>query len=201
MPLTPKQKAVLGFITDFQAKHGYAPSQMEIAAHFGLRSLGSVQDYLVRLREGGFLENVPHARRGLSTKPVKEVGTSMSLPLLGFVAAGKPIEAVESQDQIEVPASFVKRGEHFALRVTGNSMIEDGILDGDFVIVKKQKSAETGQLIVALVDHSATVKRFYPKKKVIELHPANPAYRPILVGPDQSFKIEGIVTGVIRKIS
>lgn len=202
MPLTPKQKALLDFITFFRAKNGFAPSQTEIAKHFGYRSLGTVQDYLVRLKEEGFLDNTPHARRGLLVRPLKH-GTALglTLPLLGRVAAGKPIEAIETHDQIEVPASLVKRGAHFVLEVVGNSMIEDGILHGDFVIVKKQKTAERGQMVVALVDDAATVKRFYPKKKVIELHPANPEYRPISVGPEQTFQIEGIVAGVIRKVS
>ena len=207
MPLTPKQKEFLDFIEKFQAKKGYGPSQMEIAQHFGFSSLGTVQKYLVRLKEQGVLDQPLHARRGLSVKrPSASAGVvgALSLPLLGRVAAGKPIEVIENsgaQDFVEVPASFVKKGEHFVLEVMGNSMIEDGILHGDFVIVKKQKSAEQGQMVVALVDDAATVKRFYPKKDFIELHPANPAYRPILVSPEQSFQIEGIVAGVIRRMN
>lgn len=203
MSLTPKQKAFLDFITFFRAEHGFAPSQIEIAKHFGYRSLGTVQKFMVRLREQGLLESTLHARRGIAVKSLKPKLTSTSsllLPLLGRVAAGKPIEAVETQDQIEVPPSLVKRGEHFVLEVMGNSMIEDGILNGDFVIVKKQRSAERGQMIVALVNDAATVKRFYPKKDCIELHPANPQYRPIIVDSDQSFQIEGVVAGVIRKV-
>ncbi len=201
MPLTPKQKAILDFITDFRVENDFAPSQAEIAKHFGYRSLGTVQDYLVRLRDEGLLENTPHARRGLSVNPLKpRAALGLTLPLLGRVAAGRPIEAIETQDQIEVPASMVKRGVHFVLEVMGNSMIEDGILHGDFVIVKKQRTAERGQMVVALVNDAATVKRFYPKKGTIELHPANPDYRPIIVGPKQSFQIEGIVAGVIRRV-
>src|SRR4051812_22013935 len=122
MPLTPQQKAFLDFIANFQLKYGFAPSQTEIAKHFGYRSLGTVQKYLVRLRKQGFLESTPHARRGLSVKPHK-AATGITLPLLGRVAAGQPIEAIETSVQIEVPPSLIKRGEHFILEVMGNSMI------------------------------------------------------------------------------
>lgn len=204
MSLTPKQKAFLDYLTQFRTENGFAPSQNEIAEHFGFRSLGTVQKYLVRLKEKGLLESTPHAKRGLAVKPRKPAAAlGVSLPLLGRVAAGRPIEAIEARDEmneIEVPVSLIKRGEHFVLQVVGNSMVEDGILDGDFVIVKKQKTAERGQMVIALVDDSATVKRFYPKKGMIELHPANPEYQPIVVQPDQSFQIEGIVAGVVRKV-
>ncbi len=204
MPLTPKQKLFIEFIDDFTRKQGFAPSQTEIARHFGFSSLGTVQRYLTRLREQGLLHKAPaHARRGLAVKTSpRSVPSSLSstLPLLGRVAAGSPIEAIESHDEIEVPSSMIRRGEHFVLQVSGHSMIEDGILDGDFVVIQKQRTAERGQMIVALVDDAATVKRFYPKKDSIELHPANPMYHPIVVKPDQSFKIEGVVAGVIRKL-
>ncbi len=213
MPLTPKQKQFIEFIDDFKRKQGFAPSQAEIARHFGFRSLGTVQRYLTRLREQGLLERAPaNARRGLAVKSnlawMEDGDTAkmssrqrMTLPLLGRVAAGQPIEAIETLNEIEVPSSLIRRGDHFALQVSGQSMIEDGILDGDFVIVQKQRTAECGQMVVALVDDAATVKRFYPKKESIELHPANPLYHPIIVRPDQSFQIEGVVTGVIRKLS
>jgi repressor LexA len=219
MAITPKQKRFIEFIDDFRRKQGHAPSQTEIARHFGFRSLGTVQKYLTRLREQGLLEKAPaHARRGLAVKPPQtsladsltvslaasakmNLRNPVTLPLLGRVAAGQPIEAIETPDQIEVPSSLIQRGEHFVLQVSGNSMIEDGILDGDFVIIKKQRTAERGQMIVALVDDAATVKRFHPKKDLIELHPANPLYHPIVVKPDQSFQIEGIVAGVIRKLN
>jgi repressor LexA len=208
MATTPKQKRFIEFIDAFRRQNGFAPSQSEIAQHFGFRSLGTVQRYLTRLREQGLLESVPaHARRGLAvqaprmTSPVKESNPSITLPLLGRVAAGQPIEAIERPDPIEIPPSLLKRGEHFVLQVAGNSMTEDGVLDGDFVVIKKQRTAERGQMIVALVDNAATLKRFYPKKDSIELHPAHPWFQPIIVQPHQSFQIEGIVTGVIRKVN
>lgn len=194
--LTPKQKKVLDYIEDFTARQGYPPSQQEIARAFGFRSLGTVQNYLVRLEREGFLARQWNARRGM--RVVQAQGSGCELPLAGTVAAGKPIEAVETPDTIEVPASMAGQGKNFVLRVQGDSMIGDGILDGDLVVVRKQHTAETGQTVVALIAGEATVKRFYRKGRRIELHPANPAMAPILVEDDESFRIEGVVVGVIR---
>ena len=153
MPLTPKQKELLDYISGFTTKEGYAPSQIEIAKHFGFRSLGTVQDYLVRLEKEGFLKKKWNAKRSLSVK-IKSVHQRAQpiLPLLGRVAAGKPIENFETQEEIEVPHFLItKPEEQFVLQVIGNSMIEDGILDGDLVIVKKQKSAESNSTLQILI--------------------------------------------------
>jgi repressor LexA len=123
---------------------------------------------------------------------------ALELPLVGTVAAGKPIEAIETPDSIEVPASMVGPGENFVLRVKGDSMVGDGILDGDFVVVRKQATADSGQTVVALIRGEATVKRLQRKGQHIELHPANPAMAPIVVEDEESFRIEGVVVGVIR---
>lgn len=194
--LTPKQKKVLDFIRSFSSRAGYAPSQQEIAAAFGFRSLGTVQNYLVRLERQGFLARDWNARRGM--RVLASEGKETELPLAGMVAAGKPIEAVESPGMIEVPASMVGRGENYALRVQGDSMIGDGILDGDLVVVRKQANAENGQTVVALIRGEATVKRFYRHGNRIELHPANSALQPILIENEESFRIDGVVVGVIR---
>ena len=156
-PLTPKQKLVLDFIRSHIRDEGYAPSQREIAEAFGFRSLGTVQNYLVRLEKEGFLTREWNARRGLRVSHTTDRG--YDLPLAGTVAAGKPIEAIETPDTIEVPRSMAGKGENFVLRVKGDSMIEDGILDGDFVIVRKQETAHNGQTVVALMDGEATGKR------------------------------------------
>ena len=195
-PLTPKQKKVLDFIETFTGREGYAPSQTEIARAFGFSSLGTVQNYLVRLEREGFLAKDWNARRGLRLTRTK--GSAIELPLAGLVAAGKPIEAVETRDTIEVPSSMVGGGENIVLKVQGTSMIGDGILDGDYVVVRKQVQAENGQTVVAMIDGEATVKRFYRKGPRIELHPANPTMTPILVENEETFRIEGIVVGVIR---
>lgn len=194
--LTPKQRKILDFIENFITHEGCPPSQQEIATAFGFRSLGTVQNYLVRLERKGFLAKEWNARRGMRVLGHK--GNGFELPLVGTVAAGKPIEAVETPDTIEVPSSMLGQGKNFVLRVQGDSMVGDGILDGDFVVVRKQANAESGQTVVALIKGEATVKRFYRKGNRIELHPANPAMTPILVEDEESFRIEGVVVGVIR---
>ena len=195
-PLTPKQKAVYDYILEFTEQHGYPPSQQEIARAFGWSSLGTVQNYLVRLQREGVLSKDLNARRGLKTLQPQSSG--IELPLVGRVAAGKPIEAVTTPDSIEVPPSMVGSGENFVLRVQGDSMIGDGILDGDYVVVRKQPQAHSGQTVVALIDGEATVKRLLRRETQIELHPANPAMEMLVIQPGQEFSIEGVVVGVIR---
>ena len=155
-----------------------------------------MQNYLVRLEREGSLARDWNARRGM--RVLQPQASEIELPLAGTVAAGKPIEAIETPDSIEVPRSMVGSGENFVLRVQGDSMIGDGILDGDYVVVRKQSAAENGQTVVALIRGEATVKRFYRKGAAIELHPANPAMTPIRVADDESFRIVGVVVGVIR---
>lgn len=231
MSLTPKQKRILDYLLRFTAEKGYAPSQQEIARHFRFKSLGTVQNYIVRLERQGLLQRPWNARRGLevlspalsplgarssqhpthlpstthSTTPLLRRAPSILLPLVGRVAAGRPIEAIENRDrQIDVPSSMMKKGEHFALEVVGDSMIEDGILSGDVAIVKKQSTADNGQTVVATLNQEATIKRFYSFKDRVELRPANPAYQPIivpsLVDLGTTFQIEGILVGLIRRL-
>jgi repressor LexA len=195
-PLTPKQKKILDFIESFSSREGYPPSQQEIAQAFGFSSLGTVQNYLVRLEREGLLSRDWNARRGM--RVLKPKGSRLELPLVGRVAAGKPIEAIETPDTIEVPGSMIGPGENFVLKVQGDSMVGDGILDGDYVVVRKQATAENNQTVVALIRGEATVKRFYRKGSIIELHPANPAMQPLIVADEESFRIEGVVVGVIR---
>ena len=195
-PLTPKQKQVLDFIAQHIESQGFAPSQQEIAGAFGFRSLGTVQNYLVRLERAGLLVRDWNGRRSLRLASVAEQG--MQLPLAGTVAAGKPIEAIETADTIDVPPAMVGTGEHFVLHVAGDSMIEDGILDGDYVVVRKQATAENGQTVVALLDNEATVKRLHRHGQTIELHPANQSMQPITVNAEAPFVIAGVVVGVIR---
>lgn len=195
--LTPKQKLVLDFIESFERAHGYAPSQQEIAREFGFRSLGTVQNYLVRLEASGLLRRSWNARRSLHvTRPRAEPS---EIPLVGRVAAGRPIEAVASQETLEVPPWMARGDDTFALRVVGESMIGDGILDGDFVVVRRRTSAESGQTVVALLDGEATVKRFHRCKGGFELRAANPAFDTIEVRGDRAFELVGIVVGVLRR--
>jgi repressor LexA len=196
--MTPKQKRILDFIHAHLDRHGYAPSQQEIAHAFNFRSLGTVQNYLVRLEREGHLSRQWNARRGM--RPLRPQGSGLELPLVGTVAAGKPIEAVETPDTLEVPPAMLGAGEHFVLRIKGDSMIGDGIIDGDYVVVRKQATADNGQTVVALIAGEATVKRLQRKGKYIELHPANPAMEVITVSEGADFRIEGVVVGVIRHL-
>lgn len=195
--LTPKQKRVLEFVQGYSERHGCAPTQHEIAREFGFRSLGTVQNYLVRLESQGVLRRSWNAKRALEVIRPESVGST--LPLLGWVAAGRPIEAVASDDELDVPPSMLGRGEHFVLRVRGDSMVEDAILDRDYLVVRRQASADNGQTVVALVDGAATVKRLYRRGGEVELRPANGALEPILVREGQDFRVEGVIVGVIRR--
>ncbi len=202
--LTPKQKEVLDFILEFGARQGYAPSQQEIARHFGFKSLGTVQNYLVRLERAGLLRKEHNAKRSLQVLPPQPVAQpAVALPLLGRVAAGRPIEALEEGITLEVPSSMVPpQSECFALRVVGDSMIGDGILEGDFVVVNKKRPATNGQTVVALLRNEATVKRYYRHGNRVERRAANPNYEPIWVESlvEDEFKIEGVVTGLNRQL-
>ncbi len=129
---------------------------------------------------------------------LSQLDAPSQIPMLGIVAAGIPIEPILQAEQVEVPPSMLQTGEHFALRVKGESMRDEGILPGDLVIVHRQRTARNGQTVVALVNHEATVKKYYKKANRIELHPANTAMVPIIVTPSDEFVIEGVVTGLIR---
>lgn len=200
MSLTKKQKQVLDFIVEYIESNEFSPTQMEIKEHFGFKSLGSVQDYIRYLKNAGHLENDPNSVRGLRPvdPQVETVAENvMQIPLHGKVAAGNPIEAVEGNEYIDVPSYMIRKGIHYALTISGESMIEDGILDGDVIVVKEQSTANNGDTVVAVMDNEATVKRYYKTKSSIELHPANSSMKPIIVkGGD--FNIKGVLVGLIR---
>ena len=199
MSLTKKQKMVFDFIVNYINENGYSPTQMEIKEHFGFKSLGSVQDYIRYLKSGGYLENDPNSVRGLTPAQNENVQLepTIEIPLHGKVAAGSPIEAMEGNEMISIPARLVGNGTHYALTVSGFSMIEDGILDGDTIIVKQKNTANNGETVVAVIDNEATVKRFYKKPSHIELHPANSTMKPIIVDTGE-FEIKGVLVGLIR---
>lgn len=198
MSLTKKQKQVFDYISDYIHENGYSPTQVEIKEFFGFKSLGSVQDYIRYLKSAGYLENDPNSVRGLTpVDPNDNQTNSIEIPLHGSVAAGNPIEAIEGSQMIDVPASMVGQGDHYALTVQGQSMIEDGIFDGDIIIVKNAKAAHNGQTVVATIENEATVKRYYKKSKSIELHPANSSMEPIIVN-NGDFQIKGILVGLYR---
>ena len=200
MSLTKKQKQVFDFICDYIKENSISPTQLEIQRHFNFKSLGSVQDYIRYLTNAGYLASNPNSVRGLEPTPPQDPALDvLEIPLMGKVAAGAPIEAIQSSTPLTIPKTMVKAGfNHFALEVSGSSMIEDGIFEGDVLVIREQLGAEQGQTVVALIENEATVKRYYKKPEHIELHPANSTMSPILVNQGD-FKIAGIVVALLRQ--
>lgn len=201
--LTRRQKAILDFIRVFREREGISPTHREIRDHFGYRSYGTVHKHLRLLREKGMLERIRYQRRGMLPSRDPSGGgveSLASLPFLGQIAAGQPIEALPGQDSLPVPDHLLggPADQHYVLRVAGQSMIDEGIHDGDFVVVRQSAVAETGEMIVALIDGEATLKRFYPEGAEVRLQPANAAMRPIRVAADR-LVVQGIVVGLMRK--
>jgi repressor LexA len=200
MVLTHRQREVYDFICRFSEANSYAPTIAEIRAHLGLRSPASVHQLISALEREELIRRIPNASRGIEIVKQASSEQACEIPLLGAVAAGHPIEAILSQEVVAIPPDLLGRGRTFALRVRGDSMIDEHIRDGDFVIVESRQTAENGQTVVALIDgNDATVKRFYREGNHIRLEPANPAYKPIIVKPSERVSIQGVVIGVIRK--
>ena len=197
--VTKKQKAVFDFITDYSKSNGIAPTQKEIKEHFNLKSFGSVQRYLNYLKDAGLLSNEWNSRRGLKTINSLHQDQENSIPLLGEIAAGNPIEAIEScENFITVPQTMMKKsGTHFGLTVNGESMIERGIHHGDLAIIRSQSTAQKGEIVAAIIDGEATLKTYSPLGSKTLLLPANPDFSPIVV-TKESFRLAGILTGILR---
>jgi repressor LexA len=195
MNLTKRQKEILDFIRSYRVENGISPTQREIRETFKLSSFGTVQKHLKRLEEKGALAREWNRSRGIA--PKEDPAASRGVPLLGLVAAGRPIEPFPQEESIEVPSSLLGKGEHFVLRVRGESMVDDGILDGDFVVVSRREKAESGQTVVALVRGEATLKRYYSEGQRIRLQPANSAMKPLTFDA-RDVTIQGVVTGLIR---
>ena len=199
--MTPKQKKVLDFIVQFNEQQGYQPSQQEIAKGCGFESLGTVQHYLRLLERNGQLSRQWNAKRGLQLAAPPATPASMpirmELPLVGIVAAGQPVEAFQLSDAIEVPSSMAGPG-NVDYEVRGDSMVEMGIMDGDYVAVHPQSVAENGQTVIAEVNGSITIKKYLRKGDSIELRPANAAMLPIMVSSDDDFHIRGVLVGSMR---
>lgn len=230
-PLTEKEKKVLDYIESYILSFGISPSYQEIKDHFGFASFNSIQNYLKQLMTKGYIAMEAHQKRALTvlhsssavqtelqSKSVSTVGSPnaqllqareeiLSIPLLGKVAAGRPIEALSHDEFVEAPKHMIKEPRNsFALKVQGNSMIEDGILNGDIILIHSQKSAKNGDIIVATVDNEATVKRIYTGNRPgydkssqwIELRPSNSEMESMWYSPEQ-VELRGIVTGLLRK--
>jgi repressor LexA len=201
MPLTKRQKEILDYIESFIGDQGYAPSFEEIAESFGYSSLATVHEHLSNLERKGYIRKSYNESRSIELVS-RDTGTPVvELPLLGAVAAGLPIEAIQDNETIAVPPDMIsRRRDNYVLRVEGNSMIEEQIRDGDYIVVQAQSQAEDGQMVVALVSgDSATVKKLYREVDGrIRLQPANPTMEPIFADA-ADVRIQGIVVGVIRK--
>ena len=205
MTLTKRQKEVLDFLVNFVNKHGYSPSFEEIARALRLTSLATVHKHITNLEKKGLLTRDYNRSRSIDLLPPKgrlkqamSVNTAVVLPLLGRIAAGQPIEAMQTSETISL-ADFVRSKEVFVLEVRGDSMQDEHILDGDYVLVEKSKTAHNGDIVVALVDLSdATLKRFYREGDNIRLQPSNVNMKPIIL-PAASVDIQGRVIGVLRK--
>ncbi|MGB1842047.1 MAG: transcriptional repressor LexA [Longimicrobiales bacterium] len=201
MPLTKRQKEILDYIEAFIEEQGYAPSFEEIAESFGYSSLATVHEHLSNLERKGYIRKSYNESRSIELVG-HDTGTPVvELPLLGAVAAGLPIEAVQDTETLAVPPDMVsRRRDNYVLRVEGNSMIEEQIRDGDYIVVQAQDRAEDGQMVVALVgDEAATVKKLYREAAGrVRLQPANPTMEPMFVDA-ADVRIQGVVVGVIRK--
>lgn len=201
MPLTKRQKEILDHIGAFIEERGYAPSFEEIAEHFGYSSLATVHEHLSNLERKGYIRKSYNESRSVELVSQESTAPAIELPLLGAVAAGLPIEVMEERETLAVPPDMIRRRkDNYVLRVEGNSMIEEQIRDGDYIVVQAQENAEDGQMVVALVGgDSATVKKLYREAgNRIRLQPANPTMVPIVVDASD-VRIQGVVVGVIRK--
>ena len=199
LPLTKRQKEVLDYLNDFIQQHGYAPSLEEIGRRFGLSSLATVHKHLTNLQEKGFIKRAWNRSRSVEMVATRTAGRAVELPLLGYVAAGSPIEAIAGSETIAVPENLVGKRDSYVLRVKGDSMIDEQIRDGDYVIVEDRRSAENGEMVIAMLHGSdVTLKKLYRDQGRIRLQPANPAIQPILAAPED-VQIQGVVVGVMRK--
>ncbi|MBI4421482.1 MAG: transcriptional repressor LexA [Gemmatimonadetes bacterium] len=201
MPLTRRQKHILDYLADSIQRNGYAPSFEEIAEHFSFSSLATVHEHLTNLERKGYIRRAHNESRSIEIVPPRGQAGATDLPLLGAVAAGEPIEAIASGETIAVPNDLIpRRGASYVLRVRGQSMIDEQIDDGDYVVVHGRNSADNGEMVIALVNGtSATVKRFYREPGGwIRLQPANDQVRPIRAH-ENDVLIQGVVVGVIRK--
>ena len=202
MPVTAKQRRIYEFIRRYVASNQEPPTIKQIGEHFQMRSSASVHAVLLALEREGLIKRIPNVSRGIEIIEQKggDDDDDNEVPLLGTVAAGQPIEAILTHDLVSVPKDLHGHARTFALRVRGDSMIEENIQDGDIIIVSSQKTADNGQMVVALIDGNyATVKKFYREPDFIRLEPANPQFKPIFIKTPERIQIQGVVRGLIRK--
>jgi repressor LexA len=198
--LTERQRDVLRFVSDRITEDGVAPTLQEIADAFGFQSTASAQKHIAHLEKKGFLERRKHQKRGLVlADSVAAASRPAELPLFGVVAAGSPIESLPQDETVMVPPEFLRQGDHYVLRVRGDSMIGDGIHDGDLVVIQRATTAADGEMVVALVSGEVTLKRIYREPaEMVRLQPSNPELTALTV-PAAEIDIQGCVVGLLRR--
>jgi repressor LexA len=209
--LTERQRDILQFIRDFQRQRGIAPTHREICDHFGFSSYGTVYKHLSLLQKKGLIRRDWNQKRGVEVidspaapAPAPAVATATNaagvreLPLFGYIAAGRPLDVEVSDETITVPERLTSRGENYVLKVRGDSMVEDGILDGDYVIIVRRQNAENGEMVVANVSGEVTLKRFYHEGERVRLQPANSYMNPIYAQA-RDVAVQGVVVGLMRR--
>ncbi len=197
MYLTIKKQRFVDFIKSFTITNNRPPTFVEIMDGLGFKSLGTINWYVNELEKEGILKRI-RGHNGKRALSVLEKNIHNTLPLLGLITAGAPLEVFEDTEQIEVPPSYLNEN-NYVLKVKGDSMIDDHIQDGDFIIVRKTEIANNGELVVAYVNNEATLKRYYTGANGAELHPRNPEYSIISINPEDDFRIGGIVMGIFRR--
>jgi repressor LexA len=209
--LTERQRDILNFIRDFQKSRGIAPTHREICDHFGFSSYGTVYKHLSLLEKKGLIRRDWNQKRGVEVvdEPAKSeslparkdtgAGTAVrELPLFGYIAAGKPLDVDVSDEMITVPEHLTTRGENYVLKVRGDSMVDDGILDGDLVIIARRERADNGEMVVANVSGEVTLKRLYQEGDRVRLQPANSMMNPIYAAA-RDVAVQGVVVGLMRR--
>ena len=197
MYLSPKKQNFVNYIQSFTYNNGRPPTFVEIMTGLKIKSLGTIHWYVTELEKEGVIKRT-RGHQGKRALSILEQNLRITLPLLGIVQAGYPLEVFENTEQIEVPQAYIDEN-NFVLRVRGDSMIDDHIQEDDYIIVKETKTANNGELVIAYVNDEATLKRYYIKKNKIELHPANSEYNIIKVNTEDDFRISGKVLCIIRK--
>lgn len=208
--LTSRQEEILEYIKKYSKENRMPPTVREIGNHFEISSTNGVRSILAALIKKGYINRSPRLSRGIevidndkSGNVAEAPSNTIEIPIIGRVAAGTPILAVQNlEGTVTIDRDFLAcRSDVFALRVKGDSMINAGIFDGDLIFARQQKTAERGEIIVAQIDNEATVKYYHPLADHVELRPANPRYRPIIVKNDKDFTIAGKLIGVMRKVN
>ena len=199
LTLTPRQKEIADFIRRYRSKHGVSPTQREICEEFGYSSFGTLQKHIRLLLEKGVLVRDWNKRRSLALAEEDRHVGAVEIPLAGRIAAGQPIEVEPEGESVAVPEALTRKGQNYVLRVSGHSMIDDGIHDGDFVVVNRREKAANGEMVAALVNGEATLKRIYDEGDGrIRLQPANDRMAPIYAA-EGDVKVQGVVVGLMRK--